>query len=67
MLILVALALRWVCAWNDLWFDEIISVKLASQMSGWAGVFGEFKYDNNHYLNTIVIYLGFFMPMAPRS
>lgn len=49
-------AWRIAAARNDLWFDEIISVRLAGLMSGWLGVFTEFRYDNNHYLNTLWVY-----------
>jgi len=48
--------LRFICSVNDLWFDEIISVDLASQMTGWHGILSEFRYDNNHYLNTAWVY-----------
>jgi len=49
--------LRLLCSFNDLWFDEIISVELASRMTGWHGIFSEFRYDNNHYLNTAWVYM----------
>ncbi|MGI9519780.1 MAG: hypothetical protein ACR2NP_22190 [Pirellulaceae bacterium] len=53
---LLATGLRVLAAENNLWFDEIISVEMASQMSGPAGTFTEFNYDNNHYLNTLWVY-----------
>lgn len=53
---LLAAGLRVLAAENNLWFDEIISVEMASQMSGPAGTFTEFNYDNNHYLNTLWVY-----------
>ena len=52
--------LRVICSWNDLWLDEIISIDLASQISGWQGILTEFLYDNNHYLNTAWVY-----PLGP--
>lgn len=53
---LIAFWLRMMAASNQLWFDELCSVELASQMSGPLGVFTEFFYDNNHYLNTFWLY-----------
>lgn len=54
---LIALVLRTMAATNQLWFDELCSVDLASQMSGPIGVFTEFLYDNNHYLTTLWLYI----------
>ena len=55
-LFLIAIGLRVICALNDLWFDEIMSIKFASEISGWNGIFSEFVYDNNHYLNSYWLY-----------
>ena len=55
-LILAGTLLRLFCSLNDLWLDEIVSIDLASQMSGWHGILTEFRYDNNHYLNTAWLY-----------
>ncbi|MEM7452953.1 MAG: glycosyltransferase family 39 protein [Planctomycetota bacterium] len=54
--IAAAALLRFLAAANNLWFDEIISVEMASQMSGPEGVFTEFLYDNNHYFNTLWVW-----------
>jgi hypothetical protein len=56
VIISTAVVLRVAGAWNDLWFDEIMSIELANQISRWWGVFDEFKYDNNHYLMTFWLY-----------
>ena len=55
LLLLVGAGLRFAAARGELWFDEVWSWELAaSSASAWDIV--ELKVDNNHILNTLVIY-----------
>ena len=56
IVMVIAGAVRVACAHNELWFDEIMSIQLANQVSGWWGILSEFRYDNNHYLNSFWLY-----------
>jgi hypothetical protein len=57
-LLLAAAAAARVCgAWNDLWLDEIWSLRLASKISSAWQVFTKIHHDNNHYLNTLWLYV----------
>jgi len=56
-LLLLAAALRIGGAFNDLWLDEIWSVRLAGTLSSFGQIFTGLHQDNNHYLNTAWLYL----------
>lgn len=55
--LVIAAALRIRGASNDLWLDEIWSLKLAGQISSPLQVFTNIHQDNNHYLNTLWLYI----------
>lgn len=57
VLVLLATAIRIRAARNDLWLDEIWSLNLAHSVSSPLGVFTAIHHDNNHYLNTLYLYL----------
>ena len=44
-------------ALNELWLDKILTVNLAAQVTSPAQVFTRIHLENNHYLNTLWIYL----------
>jgi hypothetical protein len=59
-LLAVAAAIRIRAAQNSLWLDEIVSVDLVRTLTSPLGVFTRIHSDNNHYLNSLLIYfLGF--------
>jgi hypothetical protein len=60
LFLVIALAIRIRGALNDLWLDEIWSLKLAGQISSPLQVFTKIHQDNNHYLNTLWLYIGGF-------
>jgi hypothetical protein len=55
--LLIAVLLRIAAASNDLWLDEIWSLKLATGATSAADVFTGIHQDNNHYLNTLYLWL----------
>lgn len=59
LVILVALAgaLRVLATHNDLWLDEIISFQIANAVKSPWQIFSGVHSDNNHYLNTLYLYL----------
>jgi hypothetical protein len=56
LLLLLAIALRFLAARGDLWFDEVWSIYFASKVKSFWGIFFELHHDNNHHLNTAFIY-----------
>ena len=52
-LLIGAAGLRIAAANNDLWLDEIWSLRLAGQVKSPWDVFTSIHHDNNHYLNTL--------------
>lgn len=56
-LLLAALALRLVAARGDLWLDEVWSLDLAATVHSALDVFDGIHHDNNHYLNTLWLWL----------
>lgn len=56
-LLLLALALRLVAARGDLWLDEVWSLDLAATVHSALDVFDGLHHDNNHYLNTLWLWL----------
>jgi len=57
LLLITATALRIYGAANDLWLDEIWSLKLVSNISSPWQVFTKIHHDNNDYLNSLWLYL----------
>jgi hypothetical protein len=41
---------------SDFWLDEVWSLLLSQEIDSPLGVFSELKHDNNHHLNTLVLY-----------
>lgn len=52
-ILVVATLIRIRGAFNDLWLDEIWSIKIASQVSSPLDVFTKLHHEINHYLNTL--------------
>ena len=52
-IVAVAAAIRIRATWNDLWFDEVMSLANAQGISSPWQVFTKIHHDNNHYLNTL--------------
>jgi hypothetical protein len=57
LLIVVAVAIRVRAAQNDLWLDEIWSLDLVDKISSPREVFSHIHSDNNHYLNSLWLYI----------
>ncbi|MBZ5606250.1 MAG: hypothetical protein LAO79_28500 [Acidobacteriia bacterium] len=57
ILVVAASAIRFRAAQNDLWLDEIWSWNLAHGVSSLGRIFTGIRHDNNHYLNTLYLYL----------
>ncbi len=59
VLVLAALGcfLRYIATLNNLWLDELISLHLAFTVRSAGQVFTAIHSDNNHYLNTLYLYL----------
>lgn len=57
-----AAVLRMFGATNDLWLDEIWSVELANHIRSPNEILTAIHHDNNHYLNTLFLYL-----LGPRG
>lgn len=53
----LAAALRTVAAQGDLWLDEIWSLTLIREAGSLPGILFGISHDNNHYLNSIWLYL----------
>jgi hypothetical protein len=56
-ILMVAADLRIWGAQNGLWLDEILSLELAARVSSVTDIFFKIHFDNNHYLNTLFLYL----------
>lgn len=56
-LLAMAAGIRFRAAQNSLWVDEILSVDLVRRLSSPLDVFHRIHSDNNHYLNSLCIYL----------
>ena len=57
LLLLLAAALRLAASAGPLWLDEIWSLQFAAQIARPLDVFARIKHDNNHFLNTLWLYL----------
>src|ERR1039458_4360688 len=56
LLLLTAALIRYYGALNDLWLDEIWSVRLVEKISSPWQVFTKIHHDNNDYLNSLWLY-----------
>jgi len=56
LLLIVAAALRIYGALNELWLDEIWSLRLVGNISSPLQVFTKIHHDNNNYLNSLWLY-----------
>ena len=56
-IVAAAAALRFAASFGDLWLDEIWSWSLTLNLSSAWSILTEIEHDNNHFLNTFVIYL----------
>ncbi len=56
-LILLGIAFRITGIFNDLWLDELWSFEFVKASHSWLDIFTKFHHDNNHYLNTLFMYL----------
>jgi len=57
ILIVPAAALRVLATHNGVWLDEIISLQIAKEVKSPWQVFSGVHNENNHYLNTLYLYL----------
>lgn len=57
LLLVVATVLRCRGALNSLWLDEIWSLDLAATVRSPLDIFTSLHHENNHYLNTLYLYL----------
>lgn len=57
VLVVLAAILRTLGTRNDLWLDEIISLRIADHAKSLWDIFSTIHSDNNHYLNTMYLYL----------
>jgi Dolichyl-phosphate-mannose-protein mannosyltransferase len=56
-ILVVSAVARLAGLFTDLWLDEIWSVSAARQMTSVLDVFRAFPWDNNHHLNTLLLYI----------
>jgi hypothetical protein len=54
-IVAVAALVRLAATWNDLWLDEIWTLKLLGDVHSLLGVFA-LRHENNHILNTLFMY-----------
>ena len=57
VILAVAAIIRTFAALNDLWLDEIWSLRVVGEISSPLDVFTKIHFDNNHYLNSLWLYL----------
>lgn len=55
-LIIFAAVVRTIATHNDLWLDELISLRIANAVKSPWQIFTAVHQDNNHYLNTLYLY-----------
>jgi len=56
-IVALAAAVRLACSFNDLWLDEIWSLRLVAQISSPVQILTRLTHDNNHPLNSLFLYL----------
>ncbi|MBI5369135.1 MAG: hypothetical protein HZA54_19015 [Planctomycetes bacterium] len=57
LIVALAAAARLATCFDGLWYDEIFSVMLGAGAHAASEIFTEIAVDNNHFLNTLMIYL----------
>jgi len=64
-LIVLAAIVRLIATHNDLWLDELISLRIANAVKTPWQIFSNVHSDNNHYLNTLFLYFAKKQSYAP--
>ena len=64
-LIVLAAIMRVIATHNDLWLDELISLRIANAVKTPWQIFSNVHSDNNHYLNTLFLYFAKKQSYAP--
>jgi hypothetical protein len=64
-LVVLAAVVRVIATHNDLWLDELISLRIANAMKTPWQIFSTVHSDNNHYLNTLFLYFAKGQNYAP--
>jgi hypothetical protein len=64
-LIVLAAIMRLIATHNDLWLDELISLRIANAVKTPWQIFSNVHSDNNHYLNTLFLYFAKKQSYAP--
>jgi hypothetical protein len=64
-LIVLAAIVRVIATHNDLWLDELISLRIANAVKTPWQIFSNVHSDNNHYLNTLFLYVASKRNYAP--
>lgn len=64
-LVVVAAIVRVIATHNDLWLDELISLRIANAVKTPWQIFSTVHSDNNHYLNTLFLYFARMQNYAP--
>src|SRR4051812_42400485 len=54
--IVLSAVLRFWASLDDFWLDEIWTWTKAAQLNNWLDILQGVHHDNNHYLNTFVLY-----------
>lgn len=57
ILLLAAAGLRLSCSAGELWLDEIWTWEIAGKLTWVGGLFYQLREENNHYLNTLVVWI----------
>lgn len=53
VIVAIGVSLRWAGMMNELWLDEIWSLRNALEPNSWTGIFTTLQTDNNHHLNSL--------------
>lgn len=56
VLVILSAVVRFIPIHNDLWLDELVSLRMASMVKTPGQIFTALHTDNNHYLNTLYLY-----------
>ena len=56
VVLVVAALVRLAASWNDLWLDEIWTLKQLGGLHSPLGIVTELRHDNNHVLNSVFLY-----------
>ena len=52
----VAALLRWSCSRGEIWLDEVWTWDISHQLTWPGGLFYQLREENNHYLNTLIVW-----------